>query len=272
MSTPGATSGSQAAAASQSVGSRPRTRPRLKAASATATLPSGSASAAPPPPSGSTAPPTDSATVGNADIDVVEVEDDDPVGCKRKLRSAVWLDFDLVKVNGLWKAKCKWCKKLLGGETRNGTTHLKNHLAVCDDRITRKGLTQSTLKLSANPKDGSVTLEKYVFDQDVARKELALMIIVHEYPLSMVDHVGFRKLCAALQPTFKLVSRNTIRKDIFDMYQVQKLSMMNYIKKLSSRVAVTTDLWTANHQRKGYMSVTAHFLDEDWKLKSFLIR
>jgi hypothetical protein len=86
-----------------------------------------------------------------------------------------------------------------------------------------------------------------VFDQDVARKELALMIIVHEYPLSMVDHVGFKKFCAALQSSFKLVSRNTIRKDIFDMYQVQKLSMVTYIKKMSSRVAVTTDLWTANH-------------------------
>ena len=117
-----------------------------------------------------------------------------------------------------------------------------------------------------------VTLEKYVFDQDVARKELALMIIVHEFPLSMVDYVGFRKFCAALQPAFKVVSRNTIRKDILDMYQVQKQSMVNYIKKLSARVAVTTDLWTANHQRKGYMAVTAHFLDEDWKLKSFLIR
>ena len=111
-----------------------------------------------------------------------------------------------------------------------------------------------------------------MFDQDVARKELALMIIVHEYPLSMVDHIGFRKFCAALQSAFKLVSRNIIRKDILDMYQVQKQSMVNYIKKLSSRVAVTTDLWTANHQRKGYMAVTAHFLDEDWKLKSFLIR
>jgi len=138
--------------------------------------------------------------------------------------------------------------------------------------LLEKGLTQSTLKLSANPKGGTVTLEKYVFDQDVARKELALMIIVHEYPLSMVDHIGFRKFCAALQLAFKLVSRNTIRKDILDMYQVQKQSMVNYIKKLSSRVAVTTDLWTANHQRKGYMAVTAHFLDEDWKLKSFLIR
>ena len=106
--------------------------------------------------------------------------------------------------------------KHLGGETRNSTIHLKNHLLVCDDRITRKCLTQSTLKLSANPKDGTVTLEKYVFDQNVVRKELALMIIVHEYPLSMVDHIGFRKFCAALQSAFKLVSRNTIRKDILD--------------------------------------------------------
>jgi len=56
------------------------------------------------------------------------------------------------------------------------------------------------------------------------------------------------------------------------MYQVEKQSMVNYIKKLSSRVAVTTDLWTTNHQRKGYMAVTAHFLDDDWKLKSFLIK
>jgi hypothetical protein len=259
MSTPAATSGSQAVVVSQSMGSRPHL------ASGSATSPSDAAT----PPSSSAAPATESATVGNNNV--VEIEDV-PVGCKRKLRSEVWKDFDLVKLKGVWKARCKWCKKDLGGETRNGTSHLKNHLAICDDRSCRKGLTQSTLKLSANPKDGTVTLEKYVFDQDVARKELALMIIVHEYPLSMVDHDGFRRFCAALQPAFKLVSRNTIRKDIFDMYQVQKQSMVNYIKKMSSRVAVTTDLWTANHQRKGYMAVTAHFLDDDWKLKSFLIR
>jgi len=254
MSAPGASSGSQAAAAaSQSVGSRPR----LTANSAA-------------PPSDSAAPATDSTTLGNNSV--VEVEDDVPVGSKRKLRSEVWKDFDLINVSGVWKAKCKWCKKHLGGETRNGTTHLKNHIAVCQDRATRKGLTQSTLKLSANPQDGTVTLEKYVFDQDVARKELALMIIVHEFPLSMVDYVGFRKFCVALQPAFKVVSRNTIRKDILDMYQVQKQSMVNYIKKLSSRVAITTELWTTNHKRKHYMAVTAHFLDDDWKLKSFLIR
>jgi len=136
MSTPSATSGSQSAVVSQYVGSRPQTRPRLASCSAT-------------PPFGSAALATDSTTIGN--YDVVEVEDDVRVGSKRKLRSEVWKDFDLINVSGVWKAKCKWCKKHLGGETRNGTTHLKNHIVVCQDRASRKGLTQSTLKLSANP-------------------------------------------------------------------------------------------------------------------------
>jgi hypothetical protein len=206
--------------------------------------------------------------------DTIEIDNDVPIGSKRKpkLKSEVWKEFDRVEINGVWKAKCMWCKKYLGGNTKNGTNHLRGHLEICPDRAVRKGFKQSSLKLTANAQDGTVTLEKYTFDQDVARKELALMIIVHEYPLSMVDHDGFRKFCAALQPLFKVVSRNTIRKDIIDMYEVQKQSMLKYFRNLSSRVAVTTDLWTANHQRKGYMAVTTHFLDDDWKLKSFLIR
>lgn len=58
---------------------------------------------------------------------------------------------------------------------------------------------------------GKVSIENYMFDQDVARKELATMIILHEYPLSMVDHVGFRRFISALQPLFKMGTRNTIR-------------------------------------------------------------
>ena len=110
MSTPGGSSGSQAAtAASQSVCSRPQTHARVAASSVT--------------------PPSDYGTVGSTDV--LEVEDDVPVGSKRKLRSEVWKEFDLINVNGIWKAKCHWCKEHFGGETRNGTTHLKNHLAVC---------------------------------------------------------------------------------------------------------------------------------------------
>jgi hypothetical protein len=127
------------------------------------------------------------------------------------------------------------------------------------------------LKFSQNP-DDSFCLEKYAFDQDVARKELALMICVHDYPLSMVDHVGFRKFCASQQLLFKLVPRNTIRKDILDMYEVQKLSMVTMFQQQQSRIAVTIDMWTTNHQKKGYMVLTVHYIDENWSLKSYVLR
>jgi hypothetical protein len=214
--------------------------------------------------------PSDAATQGTMN-DVVEIDGAAQVGCKRELKSKVWEDFVRVVVFGKWKAKYNWCSKILTAEGKSGTSHLQSHINTCESRQARKGLKQSSLKFSQNP-DGSVCLEKYVFDQDVARKELALMICVHEYPLSMVDHVGFRKFCASLQLLFKLVSRNTIRKDILDMYDVQKLSMVTMFQQQQSRIAVTTDMWTANHQKKGYMAVTVHYIDENWILKSYLLR
>jgi len=71
-------------------------------------------------------------------------------------------------------------------------------------------MAQATLRFN-NTDAGTVSVENYTFDQETARKELSAMIILHEYPLSMVDHVGFRRFVGALQPLFKIVTRNTIR-------------------------------------------------------------
>ncbi|RCV07200.1 hypothetical protein SETIT_1G225700v2 [Setaria italica] len=73
--------------------------------------------------------------------DVIEIEDNVAVGSKRKLKSEVWKEFDRIKLNGNWKAKCIWCKKMLG-ETRNGTNHLHEHLEICQDRAS-EGLRES---------------------------------------------------------------------------------------------------------------------------------
>ena len=54
-------------------------------------------------------------------------------------------------------------------------------------------------------------MKNYTFDPEVARKELAAMIVLQEYPLCIVDHAGFRRFVSALQPLFKMMTRNTIR-------------------------------------------------------------
>ena len=160
--------------------------------------------------------------------------------------------------------------KKVSGEQSHGTSHLRCHLETCD---AKKSIDSKQQKLRLTKGDaGKVNLENYVFDQNVARKELAIMICVHEYPLSIVDHAGFRKFCGTLQPMFKVVSRNTIRQDIINMFGVQKNSMVKYFAKFENRVAITTDLWTAGHQKRGYMAVTAHYIDASWNLKSFLMR
>ena len=59
-----------------------------------------------------------------------------------------------------------------------------------------------------------MSLNAYQFDQVKVRNNLARMVILHEYLLSMVDHIGFREFVGFLQPLFKLISRNTLKSDI----------------------------------------------------------
>ena len=61
------------------------------------------------------------------------------------------------------------------------------------------------------------------------------------------------------------------RKDIEGRYEKEKAKAIEYMSMLQSRVAVTTDMWTADSQKKGYMAVTGHFVDESWKLRNILM-
>jgi hypothetical protein len=77
-------------------------------------------------------------------------------------------------------------------------------------KLNGKTLAQASLRFGRTD-GGTVSIENYTFDQEIARNELAAMIVLHEYPLSMVDHVGFRRFVGALQPLFKIGTRNMIR-------------------------------------------------------------
>ncbi|KAK3205777.1 hypothetical protein Dsin_019823 [Dipteronia sinensis] len=115
-------------------------------------------------------------------------------------------------------------------------------------------------------------MASYAFDQNVAKQKLAHMIIMHEYPLSMVEHEAFSEFSTALQPAFKSVSRNSIKKEILQIFDMEKMNIISILDANNCRIALTTDLWTASSQMKGYMAVTAHFIDELWCLQSRILR
>ena len=170
---------------------------------------------------------------------------DNDQGRKRALTSEVWNHFDREIVKGEWKAICKYCKKALSGELGHGTNHLRNHFNICPLRTTRD-IKQTMLNAKVSL-DGKAGLAKHLLDQGEARKELATMIILHEYPLSMVEHVGFRRFTQTIQPLFKPVSRNCIKKVIMDLYDFEKTKSMSLLEANKSRIAVTTDMWTSGN-------------------------
>ncbi|TXG53815.1 hypothetical protein EZV62_019071 [Acer yangbiense] len=72
-----------------------------------------------------------------------------------------------------------------------------------------------------------LTLTTQQFDNDCSRSELARMIVMHDYPLSMVEHEGFRDFCLSLQSLFKHVCRKTISGDILRMYEEEKAKLFH---------------------------------------------
>lgn len=121
-------------------------------------------------------------------------------------------------------------------------------------------------------KEGKKKPEPCDFDQDVARRALACMMIMHEYPSYIVEQIGFRRFVQALQPLFTMVCRKTIKSDILEIYDVERAKTMEAIGRNRGRIAVTTGMWTFGNQKGGCMVITAHFIDDSWKLQSRNLR
>ena len=209
-------------------------------------------------------------STGSNPITVSTSTTDRTLGSKRrKLTLVVCNDFDKVIEDGQDYSICKHCKGKLKADRKNGTKHLHVHIDRC---MKWKNVDIRQQLLATERKGhGKGQIGGFTFDQDISREKLARVIILHEYPLSIVDHVGFRDFATSLQPLFKMVSYNTIKGKITKIYEVKKGKIISYLEKLESRIAITTDMWTSN-QKKGYMAITVHYIDEFWLLHRHIVR
>ena len=155
------------------------------------------------------------------------------------------------------------------GDSCQGTSHLRNHLARYQwlkfkDIRDRQ---QQMLIRQQNKVDGTKGLNAYQFDQVKVRNNLAHTVILHEYPLSMVNHIEFREFVSSLQPLFKLISRNTLKSDIIKICDNEREKSLKMTDKNGSRMTITIDMWTLSNKKRGSMVITAHFIDQTWMLQ-----
>lgn len=210
-----------------------------------------------------------------------------------RLKSLVWNDFDRVKKGDTFVAICRHCKKRLSGSSTSGTSHLRNHLTRCRRR-TNHDIAQ-LLATREKKKDGTITVANFNtekeprneemltlvnirdetirnnnFDQKRSRYDLARMIILHGYPLEMVEHVGFKTFVKHLQPLFELVNQSTVEGDCLEVYEREKQKVYEVLDKLTGKISLSVDMWTATSDAE-YLCLTAHYIDESWQLKKKIL-
>ncbi|KAL0307394.1 UNVERIFIED_CONTAM: putative AC transposase [Sesamum calycinum] len=159
---------------------------------------------------------------------------------KRK-QSIVWEHFTKVRgVNDSLHAKCNYCEKLLSGGSAYGTTHLKKHL----NNACPKFKLEHRIGLSGSPRMSS---------------NLTKLKVEKTWQL------------LALSTNFKLPCRNTIRSDVIEVYEEEKVKIYKLLDGLRCKVSLTTDIWTSEHSHVAYCCLTVHFVDDSWELQKKIL-
>ena len=196
-----------------------------------------------------------------------------------RARSEVWDHFTkFTNSEGDIKGKCNYCSKEFHCDPKkNGTTALRNHMGNCKKHPHVVESRQMELHLKSTATGGEreggdnvVEVVNWKFDQVLARKDLGCMLMVDELPFKFVEREGFRHFVNVICPKFRFPSRWTMARDCFELFNEERLKMMNELKNSCQRVCLTTDTWTSI-QRMNYMCLTAHYIDNTWILKKKII-
>ncbi|KAM0063229.1 putative transcription factor/ chromatin remodeling BED-type(Zn) family [Helianthus debilis subsp. tardiflorus] len=230
----------------------------------------------------------------------MEIQTETPVKKPKRLTSVVWNHFERVRKAEACYAVCVHCQKKLSGSSNSGTTHLRNHLMRClkrsnfdvsqilaakrkrkdepvtiatvgYDEVQRKD--ENVIPIAYHKFDheskvdgGTINLGSVKFDQERSRVDLARMIMLHDYPPSMVEHVGFKIFVKNLQPMFEVVTTGAIESDCLTIYAKERQKVFDVVRNLHGRISLAVGFWSSP-ENVDYLSLTANYIDDNWKLQ-----
>ncbi|CAI0389208.1 unnamed protein product [Linum tenue] len=209
---------------------------------------------------------------------------------RRKTKSHVWKYFTVESISPECKrAFCNTCRKSFAYsmvQENGGSRHLEKGTCGAtagldnnnegDDQATPytpSTRTRTTARVSESRKRryrSPSSAYMAVFNPDVCRQDIARMIIMHDYPLDMVEHPGFQSFVQSLQPQFGAVSIDTIQGECVSSYLSEKQKVMRLIDAMPGRVCLSLDMRMSRNSL-AYVFITGHFTDSNWKTQKWIL-
>ncbi len=95
-------------------------------------------------------------------------------------------------------------------------------------------------------------------------------IVSTSEPFSVVEEEEFVQLIKTLNPAAELLSDQTIKSDVMELYLQKIDGIKKILKDVPGKLSITMDIWTSKNMLS-FLVIRAHWITIDWKMKSSLL-
>jgi hypothetical protein len=178
-------------------------------------------------------------------------------------RSPVWEFFTKTSDTAV---RCNVCSATLS-YTRGNTTsmhdHLKSSHSAAYNAHTRPASQQQLdAHVTHTPRAAAWTQA----DDEAADRALVAFVARSLRPPQLLDDVPFAQFCSQLQSGWEMPSRRTLMRTLLPTEYARVRDVVVARLGAATRVASSTDLWTAAGTAHAYLTATAHWINESWEL------
>ncbi|RHN43009.1 putative transcription factor C2H2 family [Medicago truncatula] len=172
---------------------------------------------------------------------------------KKLKRFNVWNYFVKIEADGKELCECKTCgKQFISGRT--GISHLNQvqHITKCP--LIMKSRIAKHFKLNK-------------IDHRMVRDSVTQMTIKSYIPFQFAEWDEFRAFTKfASFNEARSLSRDNVVADVMKVYLLEKDKLKKQLAAVKGGVCLSFHCWTSSTSSHGYVTLTAHFMDDQWNL------
>ncbi|WJX53618.1 hypothetical protein P8452_39590 [Trifolium repens] len=183
--------------------------------------------------------------------------DGDHESPKKKLkRLNVWNYYIKIQEDGKEMYECKACGKMFICGGRSGISQLDQHIPKCP-LMMKSGIAKY------------FELKKL---EHVLVRESITQMTIHYLPFHFVEWDEFRAFTKFVSHNEEqFLSRDAVVADVMKVYLLEKDKLKKQLAAIEGSVCLSFRCWTSSASSRGYFTLTAHFMDDQWSLNVKLL-
>ncbi|KAL1277085.1 hypothetical protein QQF64_023758 [Cirrhinus molitorella] len=164
----------------------------------------------------------------------------------------------------------------------NAARHPEHHAEYEKDTAAATATAAAKRKVAPSPRTPTPSVADFLekakkFANDSAKakgitKRIMEFIALDDQPFSVVEDVGFRRLIDHIEPRYTIPNRRHFSDVCLpEMYNVVSTNVHELLATDIAALSFTTDIWSSDVSPTSMLSLTAQWIDTDFKLQKIVL-